>query len=150
MKNAVFWDVAPCRSYVNRRFGGTYRLHLHGRKIVNRKFFYPEDGGDTFLRNVVSHKIYTAPHPRRRHSSSNILIPRPNRSIPLIPNPTILHDLIDIPSKFFFQDVLPTKFYMHSLSPPSYLVRLIVVVLDFAKPLSYLSCTIPNCPSTSS
>jgi hypothetical protein len=28
----------------------------------------PEDGGDTFLRNVGSHKIYTAPHPRR-HSS---------------------------------------------------------------------------------
>jgi hypothetical protein len=28
MKNAVFWDVAPCRSCVNRRFGGTYRLHL--------------------------------------------------------------------------------------------------------------------------
>jgi hypothetical protein len=24
MKNAVFWDVAPCRSCVNRRFGGTY------------------------------------------------------------------------------------------------------------------------------
>jgi hypothetical protein len=23
MKNAVFWDVAPCRSCVNRRFGGT-------------------------------------------------------------------------------------------------------------------------------
>jgi hypothetical protein len=33
-------------------------------------FFYPEDGGDTFLRNVGSHKIYTAPHPRRRHSSN--------------------------------------------------------------------------------
>jgi hypothetical protein len=30
MKNAVFWDVAPCRSRVNRRFGGTYRLHLQG------------------------------------------------------------------------------------------------------------------------
>jgi hypothetical protein len=28
MKNAVFWDVAPCRSSVNRRFGWTYRLHL--------------------------------------------------------------------------------------------------------------------------
>jgi hypothetical protein len=26
MKNAVFWNVAPCRSCVNRRFGGTYRL----------------------------------------------------------------------------------------------------------------------------
>jgi hypothetical protein len=31
MKNAVFWDVAPCRSCVNRRFGGTYRVHLQGR-----------------------------------------------------------------------------------------------------------------------
>jgi hypothetical protein len=25
MKNAVFWDVAPCGSCVNRRFGGMYR-----------------------------------------------------------------------------------------------------------------------------
>jgi hypothetical protein len=33
MKNAVFWDMAPCSSCVNRRFGGTYRLHLQGRKI---------------------------------------------------------------------------------------------------------------------
>jgi hypothetical protein len=32
MKNAVFWDVTPCRSCVNRRFGGKYRLHLQGRK----------------------------------------------------------------------------------------------------------------------
>jgi hypothetical protein len=34
MKNIVFWDVGPCRSCkINRRFGGTYRLHLQGRKI---------------------------------------------------------------------------------------------------------------------
>jgi hypothetical protein len=33
MKNAVFWDVAPCRYYVNRRLGGMYRLHLQGRKL---------------------------------------------------------------------------------------------------------------------
>jgi hypothetical protein len=39
------------------------------RWFLPRGFFYPEDGGDTFLRNVGSHKIYTAPHPRRRHSS---------------------------------------------------------------------------------
>jgi hypothetical protein len=32
-------------------------------------FFYPEDGGDTFLWNVGSHQIYTTPHPRRWHSS---------------------------------------------------------------------------------
>jgi hypothetical protein len=32
MKNAVFWDVMPCGSCRNRRFGGTYRLHLPGEK----------------------------------------------------------------------------------------------------------------------
>jgi hypothetical protein len=32
-------------------------------------FFYPEDGGDMFLRNFGLSNIYTAPHPRRRHSS---------------------------------------------------------------------------------
>jgi hypothetical protein len=35
-KNAVFWDVAPCISCVNRRFGGTYRLHLQVREIRER------------------------------------------------------------------------------------------------------------------
>jgi hypothetical protein len=35
-KNAVFWDVAPCRSCGNRCFRGTYRLHLQGRKIRER------------------------------------------------------------------------------------------------------------------
>jgi hypothetical protein len=33
MKNAFFWDVAPCRFCVNRRFGGSYCLHLQGRRI---------------------------------------------------------------------------------------------------------------------
>jgi hypothetical protein len=37
MKNVVFWDVVLCRSCVNRRFGGTYRLHLQGRKIRERR-----------------------------------------------------------------------------------------------------------------
>jgi hypothetical protein len=36
LKNAIFWNVAPCRSCVNRRFGGTYRLHLQGRRIRER------------------------------------------------------------------------------------------------------------------
>jgi hypothetical protein len=36
MKNTVFWDVVLCRSCMNRRFGGTYRLHLQGRKICKR------------------------------------------------------------------------------------------------------------------
>jgi hypothetical protein len=40
------------------------------RWFLARGFFYPEDGGHAFLRNVSSHKIYTALHPRRRHSSA--------------------------------------------------------------------------------
>jgi hypothetical protein len=31
-RNAVFWDVTPCGSCKNRRFGGTYRLHHRGGK----------------------------------------------------------------------------------------------------------------------
>jgi hypothetical protein len=30
MKNAVFWDVEPCWTCTNRRFGGTRRLHHQG------------------------------------------------------------------------------------------------------------------------
>jgi hypothetical protein len=30
-KNVVFWDVSPCGSCKNRRFGGTYRLYLQGK-----------------------------------------------------------------------------------------------------------------------
>jgi hypothetical protein len=59
MKNAVFWDVVPCSSCVNRR------SWFHARRL-----FYHEDGGDTFLRNVGSHNNYTTPHPRKRHSST--------------------------------------------------------------------------------
>jgi hypothetical protein len=75
MKNASFWDVAPSRSYVIRLIGGMYRLHLQCRKIrergnsMSRSLHMAENRGDTFLRNVVSDKIYTAPHPRRLHSS---------------------------------------------------------------------------------
>jgi hypothetical protein len=71
MNNAVFRDVAPCRFCMNRRFGATYQFHIQGKKSPRAKnqreqvaadcgFFYPEDGGDTFLRNVGSDKIYTA------------------------------------------------------------------------------------------
>jgi hypothetical protein len=51
-KNAVFWDVAAATCS---------RWYLTG-------FLYPEDGGDTFLRNIGLHNIYTTPHPRRWYS----------------------------------------------------------------------------------
>jgi hypothetical protein len=37
MKNAVFWDVTPCGSCKNRRFGGTHRLHHQGEKHQRAK-----------------------------------------------------------------------------------------------------------------
>jgi hypothetical protein len=34
MKGSLFWDIRPCSPLkVNRRFGGTCRLNLHGRRI---------------------------------------------------------------------------------------------------------------------
>jgi hypothetical protein len=75
---AIFWDIAPLSPYENRRFGGTYHLHLQSRSSVEkgtRVFMatcytlasclvnsYLEDGGDISLRNVDSHTIYTALH----------------------------------------------------------------------------------------
>jgi hypothetical protein len=38
MKNAVFWDVAPCGFIINRRFGGTFRLQ-HPSNILLRVIF---------------------------------------------------------------------------------------------------------------
>jgi hypothetical protein len=32
MNNDIFWDVKPCGSCKNRRFGGTYRIHQTGEK----------------------------------------------------------------------------------------------------------------------
>jgi hypothetical protein len=63
VKNAVFWDVAPCNlvwSDVSEECVIWKSAH---------RVFYLEDGGNTFLRNVGSYKMYKAPHPRRRHGS---------------------------------------------------------------------------------
>jgi hypothetical protein len=60
LKNVVFWDVVLCTSCVNRSFGGKYivgcfqlmAISSHLLTLVPRsKIFYPEDVGDTFLRN---------------------------------------------------------------------------------------------------
>jgi hypothetical protein len=45
MKNGVFWDVIPCGSCKNQRFGGTWRLHHRDDSC------HPDDGGPKSLRN---------------------------------------------------------------------------------------------------
>jgi hypothetical protein len=52
VKSTTLWDAATC-----------------SRWFLSRGLFYPEDAVDMFLRNVGSHKIYTAQNPRKRHSS---------------------------------------------------------------------------------
>jgi hypothetical protein len=38
MKSIIFWDVTPCSPLsCNRRFGGNYRLHLQGRRIISAR-----------------------------------------------------------------------------------------------------------------
>jgi hypothetical protein len=68
LKNAAFcYMMTPCGSCNNRRLRGTYSLHLQGRTLW---VFYPEHGGDMFLRNVGSYKNHKASsHPRRQHST---------------------------------------------------------------------------------
>jgi hypothetical protein len=65
MKNAVFWDVAPGRSCVNRHLGGTYGLHLQCIKIrergtsVNRwlqRYFTPKRRFTQVLHGATSQK----------------------------------------------------------------------------------------------
>jgi hypothetical protein len=74
MKSTTFWNITQCTLFkVNRSFGGTCRLHLHGRKISRARdqrerrwqaelcfhagllldlFSDREDGGDIFVPNV--------------------------------------------------------------------------------------------------
>jgi hypothetical protein len=59
----------------------------YSRWYLTHGFFYPEDGGDTSFWNVDLHKIYAAPHPRKRHSSSIILpVPKQKAEVAVLTN----------------------------------------------------------------
>jgi hypothetical protein len=93
MKSSIFWKITPCSPLkVNRRFGGTRRLYLQGRRISRARnqsesrwqaelffhagfllglFYDPEDGGDMFFRKVGWLSTgYAALYPRRQNSST--------------------------------------------------------------------------------
>jgi hypothetical protein len=68
MKSTIFWDIT-LRSplSVNRRFGRTYSLHLHGRKNkLSKKVAWKQVASleAMFLRNIGWHSMdYTALYP---------------------------------------------------------------------------------------
>jgi hypothetical protein len=83
MKNTVFWGVTQCCSCENWRFGRTYRLHHQSENnqrataslAVTSNWstllpFHPDDGNNTFLRNIGSYISLTVSHPRIRHFSN--------------------------------------------------------------------------------
>jgi hypothetical protein len=37
MRNVVFWDMKPCGTCKNRRFGGMYRLHRQDEKNLRAR-----------------------------------------------------------------------------------------------------------------
>jgi hypothetical protein len=68
MKNAVFWDVAPCVS-CKTDVSEECDAAIFRVDRISALGTDPEDGGNTFLRNVGSNNTHTAPHPRGRHNS---------------------------------------------------------------------------------
>jgi hypothetical protein len=73
MKNAVFWGVASCRcGRLNRRFGGSYRLNLQGRKIRERRTSFTEKpvvtrwASEAFLYPVYVYLYYYLRFPKHR------------------------------------------------------------------------------------
>jgi hypothetical protein len=57
MKSIIFWDMTPCSLSCTRRFGGTYRLHLQGRRIVQQTS--KQAGGKQLngLHGIISQKM---------------------------------------------------------------------------------------------
>jgi hypothetical protein len=74
MKNATFWDVAPCGSSNNRRFGGTCRLFLQNRKNTRERKAL---GIDDSQNHWFTHELYDASDIQWRiNFSENVYVER--------------------------------------------------------------------------
>jgi hypothetical protein len=67
MKNAIFWDVAPCGSYKNRHLMGTYRLHRQNdtnRRARNNVSSNEQTRHTSWSRRYVppKHRFLQEPH----------------------------------------------------------------------------------------
>jgi hypothetical protein len=53
----IFWDITPCSPLkVNRRFGGIYRPHHHGRRISRARY----QRGSRWRVNIFIQNIFLA------------------------------------------------------------------------------------------
>jgi hypothetical protein len=67
MKNGFFWDITPCGSCKNRRFGGILGISSHLASVASYSYCcsyftdscHPDEGGAKFLRNVSCYKSNT-------------------------------------------------------------------------------------------
>jgi hypothetical protein len=58
IKSTIFWGITPCSPLkVNRRFGGTYRLHLQSRRTRWKRYSPKRRMTFNGLHGVISQKI---------------------------------------------------------------------------------------------
>jgi hypothetical protein len=77
MKSTIFWDITPNSPLkFNRRFGGTYRLHLQDRKKTT--YFHP--GGVDKTKNNSGANIFFLQIPANKTMNLNLKIQAPGKN----------------------------------------------------------------------
>jgi hypothetical protein len=85
MKSTIFWVITPCITEIVSRTAEKYLLQLQGKKVNQTRkrqkqeaayfmpelLFDPEDGSDTFFRNVELSPNYTVLQRRSSHDSQS-------------------------------------------------------------------------------
>jgi hypothetical protein len=73
MKNAN-WDVAPYRNFVNRRFGGTYRIHLQIIRYPRAMNQCEQVAVNSYLEAIRSSETSVDTRSTRRHIPEDRII----------------------------------------------------------------------------
>jgi hypothetical protein len=122
MKSIIFWDMTSGLLSCNRRFGGTYRLHLQGWRNNFSKnqlstclragscwnyVFDHEDGGDSFFETSVAAQQTTRRHipeddTPHNHRCENLKSYKPKACLPSVPGSSTKATGIDITDWLIF------------------------------------------------
>jgi hypothetical protein len=62
----IFWEMTPCGSYKNRRFGGSYRLHIQG--------VWVQTSTERVVSSCIDSDSYTLKMEAIRSSETSVLI----------------------------------------------------------------------------